>query len=91
MIKEKLKMLRKERKLTQSEVAKALKISKTCYAGYEQGYREPDLKTLKELALYYDTTTDFLLGLEDESGAKISNSFNKINNIHNNSGNITIK
>lgn len=96
MIKEKLKMLRKEKNLTQIEVAEALKISKTCYAGYEQGYREPDLKMLKELAIFYDTTTDFLLGLEDENGEKINiaNSYRNIKNINNishNSGNITIK
>lgn len=66
-----LKNIRKEKKLTQKSVAQILGISASCYAGYEQGYREPDLTTLKKLALLYDVTSDYLLGLEDESGAKI--------------------
>lgn len=67
-----LKNIRKEKKLTQKNVAQILGISTSCYAGYEQGYREPDLTTLKKLAILYDVTSDYLLGLEDEIGAKVS-------------------
>lgn len=59
---ERLKELRNEKDVTQKTVANALGISKTCYAGYEQGYREPDLKTLLKLADYFEVTTDYLLG-----------------------------
>lgn len=62
---ERLKELRNEKSFTQKTVANALGISITCYAGYEQGYREPDLKTLVRLADYFDVTTDYLLGRTD--------------------------
>ncbi len=72
---EKLKELRQEKKITQKDVAELLGISTTCYAGYEQAYREPDLKTLKKICIYFDVSADYLLGLEDETGAKTYNSY----------------
>ena len=79
---EKIKSLRIEKGLKQKEVAKILGVSETCYAGYEQGYREPDFKTLKKLVIIFDVSADYLLGLEDETGAKtyVNNSFNNFNN-----------
>lgn len=79
---EKIKNLRIEKGLKQKEVAKILGVSQTCYAGYEQGYREPDFKTLKKLVVIFDVSADYLLGLEDETGAKtyINNSFNNFSN-----------
>ena len=65
IFKDRLKELRTERKLKQKEIAESLGISTTCYAGYEQGYREPDLKTLIALCKFFDTSADYLLGLED--------------------------
>ncbi|MBQ7236493.1 MAG: helix-turn-helix transcriptional regulator [Clostridia bacterium] len=62
---ERLKEIRNERKLTQKEVAKQLNISTTCYAGYEQGYREPDYQTLRKICKFFNVTSDYLLGLED--------------------------
>ena len=63
-----LKELRTEKGLTQKEVAKALDISTTCYAGYEQGYREPDLKTLKNISEFFNVTAGYVLGTEDDFG-----------------------
>lgn len=79
---EKIKSLRIEKGLKQKEVAKILGVSETCYAGYEQGYREPDFKTLKKLVIIFDVSADYLLGLEDETGEKtyVNNSFNNFNN-----------
>ena len=71
----KLKELRKEKSLTQKELAKVLGISATCYAGYEQGYREPDFKILKKICIIFDISSDYLLGLEDETGSKTYNNF----------------
>ena len=62
---ERLKEIRNERKLTQKEVAKQLNISTTCYAGYEQSYREPDYQTLRKICKFFNVTSDYLLGLED--------------------------
>ena len=62
---EKLKNLRLEKGLSQKSVALSLGVSPTCYAGYEQGYREPDLTTLKKLCLFFETSADYLLGITE--------------------------
>ena len=80
-ISNKLKELRKEKNLTQKELAKVLDISITCYAGYEQGYREPDIKTLKKLCIILDVSADYLIGLEDDAGIKMHNTY-KVNNVN---------
>ena len=63
--KDKIKEQRLEKGLTQKQVAEFLEISTTCYAGYEQGYREPDFKILKKICKFYEVSADYLLGLED--------------------------
>ena len=65
-MKDMLRELRLDQGLTQKEVAAALEISVTCYAGYEQGYREPDLKTLIKISKFFKVRTDYLLGLEED-------------------------
>ena len=64
ILKERLKELRVERGLKQKDVADALEISVSCYGGYEQGYREPDFKTLIKISKFFKVSTDYLLGLE---------------------------
>ena len=60
----KLKELRKSTGKTQIEVAKDLGISQQNYCRYENGQHEPDLETLKRIADYFHTTTDFLIDHE---------------------------
>ena len=62
---EKLKEERTLKKYTQKDIASLLGISVTCYAGYEQGYREPDFKTLVKLCKVLGVSADYLLGLEE--------------------------
>lgn len=72
-----LKRLRVEKNITQKEIAKQLGISETGYAGYEQGYREPDFNTLIKLCKFFEITSDYLLGLENEDGTKTyTNTYN---------------
>ena len=61
---EKLKAIRKESGLNQRQVAEKLEISTTCYAGYEQGYRQPDLITLRKICVLFDVSADYLLDIE---------------------------
>lgn len=60
-----LKELREERGLTQKEVAKALNLNSVTYLHYEKAQREPPLVILAAMAIYFETTTDYLLGLAD--------------------------
>ena len=60
-----LKELREEKGLTQSELAKALNYTQTTIARWEAGNRSPNLDCLTALAKFFDCTTDYLLGLTD--------------------------
>ena len=60
-----LKELREEKGLTQKQVAEQFNVSVSCYAGWEQGYRHPNLNELIRLSRYFEVPADYLLGIED--------------------------
>lgn len=60
-----LKELRNEHGLTQSEVAEKLGIASSTYSNYEQGTRFPDKDNLINLANFYKVSIDYLLGETD--------------------------
>lgn len=60
-----LKSLRKEKKLTQRQLASKLQISQSTVALYETGNREPDIDTLEKIADFFDVTLDYLAGRTD--------------------------
>lgn len=59
---DRLKHLRKEKDLTQEELAKKLGISRSSLAMYEQGNREPDLETQELIADFFNVNLDYLMG-----------------------------
>lgn len=65
MIGERLKQLRKEHKLTQTDLGNKINVTKVSISGYENGNRSPDTETLTRLADYFDVSTDYLLGRSD--------------------------
>lgn len=67
MIHLRLKSLRIKKKMTQADVANALKINRGTYANYERGHREPDIETLKMFAEFYDVSIDYLVGNSSET------------------------
>lgn len=85
----KLKLLIRENKTTMYRVAKNLNYSKTTLLNWCNEFTEPKASDIVKIALYFDVTTDYLLGLEDYTGGKIVNSFN--NSFNGNNSNITIK
>ena len=60
-----LKELRKERGLTQSQTAKVLDYGYTAIANYESERNEPSLSDLCRIADFFNVTTDYLLGQTD--------------------------
>ncbi len=58
----KLKELRLLNNLSQSDVAKLLKISPSIVSGYETGERTPSTENLLALSYLYKCSTDYLLG-----------------------------
>lgn len=59
---ENLRLLRKNAKLTQKELAEKLGLSYRGYQGIEYGYCETSYKTLKKIADYFGCSIDYLLG-----------------------------
>ena len=62
---ERLQELRRERHVTQKNMAEFLGIQMRSYQSYEGGDRRPDYEKLVALADYFDVTTDYLLGRSD--------------------------
>ena len=58
-----IKDLREDADITQKELADYLNIKQNTYSQYENGQRQIPLDTLIKLAEYYNTSTDYLLGL----------------------------
>lgn len=57
--------LREDRDLTQTQIAKMLGMSQTGYSKYETGENDIPTAILIKLADFYGTTTDYLLGRTD--------------------------
>lgn len=60
-----LRRFRRERGLTQKELAQKLGLSTSTIGGYESGQRKPDIKTLVRIAELFDMSVDRLLGIDD--------------------------
>ena len=69
-----LRGLREEQELSQAEMAKKLGVSQQTYSRYEAHTTEIPLKLLICLSEYYDTSTDYLLGItnQDKAYSKIT-------------------
>lgn len=61
-----LRELREDQDLTQKAVADYLHIRQNTYSQYENGQRQLPLELLVALALYYHTSTDYILELTDQ-------------------------
>lgn len=57
-----LKSLRLAKNLTQDELAKQLRISRSAIGMYESGAREPDFDTLELIADFFNVDIDYLMG-----------------------------
>ena len=62
---ERIKELRKRDGLTQVKLAERINSTQNCIVKYEKGQSDPSTETLRLLALAFDTTTDYLLGMSD--------------------------
>ena len=57
--------LRKERDMTQADLAKAVNKTRSTISGYETEGKEPDYGLLCDLAKFFSVSVDYLLGVED--------------------------
>lgn len=62
MLKDNLKSLREQKKITKKQVADAIGVTERAYITYEYGQRDVSTETLQKLADFYGVSTDYLLG-----------------------------
>ena len=60
----KLLTLRKQRNMTQDQLAKRLDIAKSTVSTYEKGAAYPSMEVLCKIGAVFGVQTDYLLGLE---------------------------
>lgn len=60
-----LKELRKEKKLTQTELANYLCTTQDTISLWELGKSYPDIPTLIRICKFFDVTSDYIFGLEN--------------------------
>lgn len=60
-----IRELREDRDMNQTQVAKILRMSQTGYSKYETGENDVPTDILIKLARYYNTSVDYLLGETD--------------------------
>lgn len=63
---ERLKELRKSRKIKQSDMAEFLSITTRNYQDYEYGKIDPPTSKLIKLANYFDVSLDYLVGKDEQ-------------------------
>ncbi len=61
-----IRNLREDSDLTQSQIAEYLGTSQTMYARYERGANEMPVRHLIQLAKFYGVTMDYLCGLSEQ-------------------------
>ena len=81
---ERLEELLKEKGITKYKLAQATGISKSILSDYCKGKVQPTADIIIVMARYFDVTSDYLLGIEDESGRKINNIYNSFNGVNSN-------
>lgn len=64
---DRLKQLRQEKGLTQSQLGAYFNLAESSISLYESGKRSPDYATLKRLAAFFDVTADYLLDYSDSA------------------------
>ena len=74
---EKLKMLRKEKKLTQEELAEQLNVSRQAITKWESNEGIPDIENLKQISILFNTTIDALVKDDKEVTIESLNTFIK--------------
>lgn len=67
-----LRQLRKDRTLTQQQLAELIGVKNSVISFYEVGERMPSPDALRKLALALHTTTDYLLGIDRGATVDVS-------------------
>lgn len=75
MLSDKIKALRKEYNMTQSDLAQKLNVAQGSVAMWETDKRTPDVEMLKKLSTCFNVSVDYLIGNRNENN--VDNTSNK--------------
>ena len=76
--KDEFKRLRKEKGITQGELAKILGVSRSTIGNYEQGIREPDFEMLEKISDYFNVSMSTLLDNQTDIDLYLKRKYEKI-------------
>lgn len=62
---QRLRELRQDKGLSMKQLAKELGTTDAAVSNWENGINEPKISYLKSIAVYFNVTADYLIGLED--------------------------
>lgn len=72
MVGDRIKELREKNSYTQSELAKKLRLSRSAVNAWEMGTSVPSTQFLVELSNLFNTSTDYILGINKDESVDIS-------------------
>lgn len=75
MLSEKIKELRKKKGLTQEELASSLNVSRQAITKWETGEGTPDIDNLKNIALFFHVSVDYLVDSKTEKTLDLKGKF----------------
>jgi len=78
MFNEKLKDLRKKKGLTQEDLASELNVSRQAITKWESGDGAPDIDNLRNIALFFHVSVDYLIDNKTEQIVDLKNKFNLV-------------
>lgn len=64
---ERIKELREEHNLTQSQIAESLNITQRAVSYYERNQREIPIEILVRYAIFFDVSLEYICGLSDNT------------------------
>ena len=62
-----LKELRESKQLSQQEVAERLSVGRSTISGYERNTITPSVEQLVRMAVLYNTSLDYMMGIDDRT------------------------
>ena len=71
LVAERIRVLREGRGMTQSELARRLGVTRSGVNAWEMGISVPSTQYIVELALLFEVSTDFLLGMPNTATVSV--------------------
>lgn len=89
---QRIKELRTEKGLSMKKLAQLIDTTDASISYWENNINEPTAPNIKALALFFNVSADYLLGLEDDFGNKVTpGKYTIQDSFNNNSGKIDIR